>query len=388
MDSSTVGFKESAKRVKGFLKAQPVESVVFHVHNIQDIIQGVNDLPHSVNINSLNTLIENQASLHRSEYRGAPSTLKRKLDKKGNFIRGFVVYAENMGLAGYSIYYPMINHKGQRASYNEDFFVAESFRGLGRNNDGHNVAKIMHHELCKRTKEEGGNILLWATDNRNVPMQKYATKMGATEPNLMTYNMKSILGAEKSEIDDGKSIYKARRIRPNDIDLIERLGVSPDMIRQNGDLPFKGYIVQNGGAGIDNIVAIVPGWEYFSTFSLTEGITLEPPIITDAYKDTVDKYELSKSLVFAIQESKTKNAKLHINPEDQELLSIWTERFGFAQDSMVGTQESILSNYAFKNGTLLEHAETEPRMTLTIPNDTPVGMRPREKKPEMVQKIA
>jgi len=345
-------------------------------YSIHDILRGDNNCP--VTLNTLQFLVQSQASLHMASAKDDPERMKMLLKSKGNTLRGFVLYAKDLGPAAYAIYYPMIDSKGARVAYCEDFFIVESYRG-------HGVSKILFHELAKRTMQDNAEYLQWATDRRNIPVHNYVQqRLGAKHPNIITISANKLLAA-KPRIDWDSKDLATRPLKVSDVDLPGRLNLSPNIIRNTGDLPFKGFVTFDRSRPNEPL-AITPGWIHFSTFQLKEGLHLEQPIFANG----VDKQNIISSVIQASRKHASANRLSHFRwhvEDDHDLRDILQKKLDLAVDSMIGTPESELIVYTLTNGNLNALAENIPSRILNISPDTPIGMQKERPKTDIFPEV-
>ncbi|MCB1557075.1 MAG: GNAT family N-acetyltransferase [Alphaproteobacteria bacterium] len=351
--------------------------------DLQDVLKADSQDP--VNLDVLGHLIAAQASLHHQQYRGTKERLRRLLTNSGNTVRGFVLYAEGMGPAGFAIYYPMISGEGKRISYCEDFFVVESCRG-------HGIINQIFHELAKRTLEEGSEYLEWSTDARNDAVLKCNEKAGAKHPNIVTLSATHLLSAhdESGGRDPLSSIWQqvggnfstGGEVVPNlrtyllearHVDHTKPLGIDSNIIRQTGDMPFKGFITFENGR--PDPVAIVLGSLHLSTFKLEKGIYLENPVIAEG----VDQRAVVLSVVDKMSQYTRKNplghAKWHVSEKNEQMLHLLKEELGMPVDTMDGSSASELLLFRLTNGSLRKIAANEPDRVLRINPSASIGAR-------------
>lgn len=344
-------------------------------YDIHEILQG--DCP--VTLSSLQYLIRCQASLHRAaEINDDPRRLREVLTKQQNTVRGFVLYGEGQGPMAYAIYYPAIDGNGEKVAYCEDFLIVEAYRG-------HGVARILFHELAKRTLDDGAKHLLWATDKRNSPVHDYVQgKLGAKHPNIITIAATDLLNSNNAAVlalKEGwaSGNYATYPIKPNNIRHIQSIGLSPDLIRQTGDLEFKGFITfEKGTAG--KVAAVVPGWPHFSTFQLKQGLHLEHPVFAEGMTDS-QKQQIVLSVIDAAAKHANRQSypylRWHIaeNEPGNVMNNLLQTRFGLQRDSMLGTPDSELIVYTLTNGNLEALAKRVPDRQLVISGTAPIGTR-------------
>lgn len=328
----------------------------------------------------LDKIISSQANLHFAEYFGDKEQLQQNIEMRGNTFRGFLVYAKSRLPIAYAVYYPMIDSEGKRAAYCEDAHVVENFRS-------HGVAKIVFQELAKRILEEGCEYLQWATDRRNIPFQKFAEKIGAKHTDIITLLGDSLLKSadlEENQLKKGwaKGNFVTREIKPNDVNLMKGLNVEPNIIRNTGDMTFKGFITFKKN-DLKTPVAITPGWQHLSTFKVMPGIYLEHPTFAKHLSKT-EKSQAIFSMVSFMQEYATSHEKpmeylrWHVNSKDEELKEILQGKLKLPVDCMLGPDifESEMLVYKLSNGSLQklkEDAEMNSDQILHIPRGTPIG---------------
>lgn len=338
-------------------------------YDIHDILRSDGECP--VTLNTLQFLVRSQAALHMANVNENQERLKTLLKDHGNTLRGFVLYADGIGPAGYAIYYPMIDGRGSRVAYCEDFFIVESFRK-------HGVAKILFHELAKRTMEDNAEYLQWATDRRNLPVHGFIqNKLGAKHPDVITIAANDLLDPDTmSEISltdmwNDKDLI-TRPLRAEDVNLPGRLGLSPNLIRHTGDLPFKGFVTYERGKGTEPL-AITPGWVHLSTFQLRKGLHLEQPVFAnDTNRENITLSVINASRRYT-DATKLAYFRWHIDQNDPFMTSFLQGRIGLSVDSMIGTRESELIVYTLTNGALLRLAEDVPDRVLSISNSAAIG---------------
>lgn len=359
-----------------FSKASDASARVINIktYNIHDILSGDPECP--VTIGTLQFLIRSQAALHMAHAKENQGKLKELLKKRGNTLRGFVLYADQIGPVAYAIYYPMIDNKGARVAYCEDFFIVESYRKYG-------IAKILFHELAQRTMQDNAEYLQWATDARNTPVIGFIeNKLGAKHPDVITISATELLENNSTAARNHSALTKSwdskelvtRPLKAEDVNLPERLGLSPNIIRNTGDLPFKGFVTYEKSKP-NAPLAITPGWTHFSTFQLREGLHLEQPVFT-VEKDA-DKKQIVHSIITAAKKyaeaSRYAYFRWHISESEPTMHSILTEDLGLHKDSMLGNNASELTVYSLTNGALNKLASTNPDRTIRISTADPIG---------------
>ncbi len=355
-------------------------------YNIHDIVTGNPSCP--VSMDTLKYLIRAQASLHMAAVNeDSNNRLNSILKERISTIRGFVMHAEGAGPVAYAIYYPMIDGKGERVAYCEDFFIVEAYRGYG-------VANILFHELAKRTLDDNAKYLQWATDRRNTPVQGFVeNKLGAnTPPKVVTISANSLLHPESNfrsilnkewnnatnpDVSQNDSKYIVKPITPNSVHLLENSGENPNIIRNTGDMRFVGYTVTDRN-NPHKAVAIVPGWIHFSTFQVKEGIHLENPKFIDAKTDTEKTQIVNAVLDVAARHSAKSNynhLRWHIDVENDFMLGLLQDKLNLPKDSMIGTPESELIVYTLSNGNLAALANSNPARTINVAANVPIGVK-------------
>ncbi len=330
---------------------------------------------------ALESLIRAQANFHQVEYFGDLETLEESIWKRGNTFRGFLVYAQDRMPIAYAVYYPMIDSQGRRAAYCEDAYVAESFRRT-------NLFDIVMAELAKRITEEGCDYLQWSTDRRNDRFKTISRSIGATRPDIVTLAGDDIIKTDKNTLKNAwaQNNYISRLINPSDINLLKSLNMDPNLIRNNGDIDFKGFITFHQ-SDLRKPVAITPGWEHLSTFRVTPGIYLENPTFQDNATRN-QKAQILYSVVLEAQkytadeERKLEYLKWHINRNDVDLMSILNEDMSLPVDCMKGPGrlDSEMIVHTLSNGNLQKLCdkgkENEERM-LHFPINATIGPKAR-----------
>jgi hypothetical protein len=346
-------------------------------YSIHDILDENSNCP--VTLGNLQHLVHCQADLHMARAVDDQARLKSLLEGRKNTLRGFVLHGDTVGPIAYLVYYPMIDSKGSRVAYCEDFYIAESFRGRG-------TAKILFHELAKRTLADNFEYIQWATDRRNVPVHDFVQKkLGAKQPGVITISANSLLLNEKDALINAWACkeYMTRPLRGNDVNLPEKLGLSPNIIRNTGDLErFRGFVTTEKSK--PNLpVAITPGWIHLSTFQLKEGLHLEQPVFLPAGNKegiTVNEEGILASIIDASKKfSKAEQLgyfRWHINDDGSSMQTLLQDRLGLQRDSMLkGQPETELIVYTLSNGALKKLSDEEPDRTLRIPLSAPIGVR-------------
>ena len=353
--------------------AEKMREITIKTYDIRDIPHRDRHCP--VKLDELQFLIHSQASLHRTKAVHNLRLLKKLLESRGSTLRGFVLYAENIGPVAYSVYYPMINEKGFRRAYCEDFFITESFRNYG-------VSKILFHRLAKHVIDAGAGELQWSTDKRNYPVHAFVKeKLGATHPNIITISATSLLDP-KSPLTASlthqwnEKDFITRPLNSEDVNLPELLGLHPDMVRNTGDLSFIGFVTFEKRKS--RPIAITPGWIHTSTFQLKHGLHLEPPV----FAPDADKEKIIYSVIAASRKYAAANQlpyfRWHINEKDPDMTNLLQNKLKLPKDSMLGTPESELVVYHLKNGALKQLAAEEPEQVIWIPASAPIGT-PKER---------
>ncbi len=336
---------------------------------------------------ALESLIRAQANFHQVEYFGDLETLEESIWKRGNTFRGFLVYAQDRMPIAYAVYYPMIDSQGRRAAYCEDAYVAESFRRT-------NLFDIVMAELAKRITEEGCDYLQWSTDRRNDRFKTISRSIGAIRPDIVTLvgdDLLKIGTTEKSILKNAWSHnnYISRLINPSDINLLKSLNMDPNLIRNNGDIDFKGFITFHQ-SDKRKPVAITPGWEHLSTFRVIPGIYLENPTFQEATTRSqkaqiICSVALEAKKYTSDDDRKLEYLKWHINRNDSELLSILQDDMSLPIDCMKGAGriDSEMIVHTLSNGNLQKLCEkgkaNEERM-LHLPINSPIG--PAARRPD------
>lgn len=351
-------------------------------HDIKEISANGNGTKPPVTPTGLQRLILSQAALHRAKAVENLAKLKTTLKKDGNLIQGFILHSEGIGSVGYAIFYPMISGQGEPMAYCEDFFVVESFRG-------HGVAKILFHELAKRTLSTGATKLQWATDKRNIPVHRYVERrLGAHHPDIITISATELLNPGSLPSMSMLSTWNRKELdtRPltvKDLPAIIQFGLNPGMITDKRGLPFRGFITTLKDAP-KAVVAITPGWTHFSTFRLQKGIHLESITVADRYKNSIPLDGIISSIASAAQRyaeiEGRAHFRWHIRDVDGPMKNTLMGRLGLKVDNMVGDKASDLIVYNLENGNLIKLADDSPDLTLRIRRDHPVGTnsRPQE----------
>ncbi len=326
-----------------------------------------------ITLDTLAFLIKSQATLHRASAIMNVKKLDELLQKQSNQMRGFVLCTEANDPVAYAIYYPMIDHKGDRIAYCEDFFIVESYRGYG-------AAGILFHELAVRTTKEHATALQWATDGRNHPVHNYVQKLGAVHPPIITISATKLLNTPGS-LSSLKPEWDRKKFDTyefTDADWTKPFNL-PDIVRKTGDMSFfRGFVTFEKGNPNDP-VALTPGWIHTSTFQLTQGIHLEQPVFLDGY---AQKENVLHSLIDAAQKFAKTNKltyfRWHAGENDPLMKSVLMDTLGLPIDSMLpGQPESNLIVYTLSNGALTALAQNNPSRTLLIPANDPIGQRPK-----------
>ena len=218
-------------------------------------------------------------------------------------------------------------------------FHCGSFRGFG-------VGRLLFHELAKRTIEENSEYLQWATDRRNGPVQAFVERMGAVHPDIITLAASSLL-ADTSPLASSmkaawtNSNYVTRPITRNDLQAVLKVNLSPDLIRQTGDLDFQGFITFEKGT--KKPVAVTPGWTYLSTFQLKEGLHLEDPAfvggIGDHVKEAVVLSVINEAKSFMGKSKHLHYLRWHVTEDNEFMGNLLRNKAKLPCDSMNGTPE-------------------------------------------------
>lgn len=366
-----------------------VTAVNVECTDIHEILTQPDDMRKRKLLKALDFLIGSQASLHRAYYEGDEDMLGNAIEKRVNTFRGFILHTDEGRPLSYAIYYPMIDSEGKRAAYCEDFYIVESFRG-------HGVAKILFNEIAQRTLEDGHEYLQWATDKRNGPVHHYVqNKLGCEQAAITTLCVESILDAASNAGKQGpvdlaanwnNAQYSTRLITENDINRMRALNLGPELIRNTGDLPFKGFITFKGNDLITP-VAITPAWKHLSTFRLREGMIMEHPTIRagEDLKAVVTSIGMAARQLVHDGEGGLDRVRWHIHDDKPELKRVLVEDFKCYPDSMVGTPDSEFTAYRLKNGTLKRTAEAYVPREIQIDFSAPIGLpRPSASVPPVV----
>lgn len=348
--------------------------IKIETYSIHDILDENGNCP--VKLGNLQHLIHCQADLHMAQSIDDQARLKDLLKSRANTLRGFVLHGDTAGPIAYLVYYPMIDSKGARVAYCEDFYIAESFRGRG-------TAKILFHELAKRTLADNFEYIQWATDRRNVPVHDFVQKkLGAKQPGIITISANALLSEKDALLNQWtRKEYVTRPLRGSDVNLPEKLGLSPNIIRNTGDLDFRGFVTFEKGK--QQPVAITPGWIHLSTFQLKEGLHLEQPVFLAANNKeglSVNEEGILSSIVDASRKlakgSQLEYFRWHINDDCASMKSLLQDQLGLQRDSMLkGQPETELIVYTLSNGALKALSEATPDRTLRIPVAAPIGVR-------------
>jgi hypothetical protein len=305
----------------------------------------------------LNNLIMNQAGLHMRDYNGNPQLLEAAIRRKGNTLKGFIVFTNNQTPVAYAVYYPAIDNNGQRKLYVEDGYVAESYRRYG-------IMSMVFNRLARSAQNENASYLEWTTDGRNAAFMKFAEKIGAIKPNILSLDGDNLLN-EKLDVEFS-SAY-ARPIVARDISYIEQLGLPASLIRENGDINFKGFICF-ADEQEQVPLAVVPGWEHLSTFRLEQGIHLEHPTFQKDI-DPIGKEGALRAIIKALQDYREENKesvsyiRWHVDGDDTAFITSLQNNHGLTHDKMLDdVSSSIMHVYRLSNGNMKAMAE------LGIPN--------------------
>lgn len=349
------------------VREHPVITIDLH-----DILNNEENSP--VKLKTLEHLIEAQASLHHCQYVGETEDLKQILENNGNTLRGFVLYAEGKGPAGFAIYYPMINDQGQRITFCEDFLITESCRGQG-------MINLLFHELAKRTLKEGSEYLQWSTDRRNFPVLNVNYKVGALHPNIRSLSLNDLLANDlpsENSLSDAwtNTNLETVLLERKYIDQPEKLGVSSAIIRETGDLDFQGFITFDKST--KQPVAITAGAHHYSTFKLEKGIYLENPVMAQGYDQEQIALSVAKATKSYCNDNGLDHATWNVKTENTALINFLHQEFQCPIHSMNSTPESELVMYKLHNGALQKMAETEPNKTIRIDINAPIGATNRQ----------
>lgn len=370
----------AAGGVRTFVPPGSARRVHINTYNLHEIL--AEKAP--ITANDLQYLIQCQATLHHATAQNDSYKLKELLKNQAHSIRGFVLATDLGAPVAYAIYYPMIDKDGQRVAYCEDFFIVESYRGTG-------VAKILFHELAKRTLEENAEYLIWATDKRNTPVHDFVqNKLGAKRENITTLDVGPIV--EKAAIPSIKEEWKkvafeSRPIKSNDIDLLAHHKFPPKLIREIGDIDFKGMLTFNKQD--DSLRAITLGWTHTSTFRQSHGLHFEEPIFVngnidpdnkiqfdpEAMKGYVESIALAAEKMMAKKRDNLTHVRWHVIT-DAPLHKHLAGEFGSKVDTMLDTEESELIVYSLTNGSLTRLADNAPSRDIFISNTAPIGFKP------------
>lgn len=364
---------EHASAPFGEVAAANMRTIAVTIHDIDDILHKTPGCP--VTLSSLQRLIHAQASLHRTSAVENLRSLRKMLESRGSTLRGFVLHGDGIGPIAYAVYFPMIDHRGDRAAYCEDFFIAESMRG-------HGVADILFYELARKVMDEGATKLQWATDKRNEPVHGFVTKhLHAKHPDIITIAASDLL-KESSRASEllrthwNAKDYITRPLTPEDSQLPNKVQLSRNIIRATGDLSFRGFVTFRKGDP-SRPVAITPGWTHLSTFRLREGIHLEHP----SCQANFDPDALVASIAIAarkyIHSKGLSYLRWHVPESDDPVRTVLREKLILPIDSMLGDEDSQLIVYELTNGALTALAQTPVKPIVEIPNSSPIGTSAR-----------
>ena len=230
------------------------------VHDIHAL--GKEDTDSPLTLKDLSYLLAAEAAFYTVRYEGGDlKRLSKLLQESNNTIRGFIISWDHVP-AAFAIYSPMISPKGRGASV-ENLFITESFRN-------HGLGKLLSHELASRAINDGADYLEWSTDKRNEPVHGYARSvlkgrrasvLNIDANKLLDPDMPSRLAAKNGW---SEANLTTRCIKPNDGPMLEKLGLSPLLIRHSGDLPFIGFITFEKGQ-LQEPLAVTLGWRHNHT---------------------------------------------------------------------------------------------------------------------------
>lgn len=361
-----------AEKDKGDGVSLSYDFSVVDLHDLTDDGHRTNLLP------VLDFFIRSQAALHHADYHGNQASLADNLQRRGNTFRGIVVYSKTNLPIAYSVYYPMVNGRGERGNYIEDAYVTESFRNNG-------VMESVFHELATRCVDEGAQFLQWSTDKRNLPFHRFSNKMGAFQSGVVTLDLTEILNKKYEPTSNLKAAWENTKfvsipIVGQHVNKMKALGITPDIIRKTGDIDFKGFITFRA----DNMtcpVAVTPGWPHMSTFKQRHGLYLEQTTfsLNENLSDD-DKKSIILSSARAAKDYAEQHDysyfKWHVQNDETIQIKVIKDELGFDVDTMVASSDSEMLVYTLTNGKLVALSKEDGRKVLLIPTDAPIGSRP------------
>lgn len=342
-------------------------------------------------VHKLQALIHSQAMIHQTHAVDNLEGLRKVLETKGSMVRGFVLWPEGMASpVGYCIYFPMIDpkgsmlngdgtHTGSRMMYAEDLYVDQSMLR-------HGLGKIMIRELARRALADGAQKLLWTTDSRNAAFKQFVGTIQANRSTMVSIAAGDLLEADSAASKKLKSCAEAtelikswrlkdlitRPLTAEDVHLPVALGMAQEVIRNNGDLGFKGFVTHRRNHP-NKPLAITVGCRRLSTFTLQENIQLEPPVFAeDAHQEAIVTSIVEAARKYAKQEHLT-NLVWHIERDIPEMAGILQGKLGLPVDSMLGTKESEFILYTLENGALIAARDQDTDMVLRLPVDESIG---------------
>jgi GNAT superfamily N-acetyltransferase len=342
-------------------------------------------------VHKLQALIHSQAMIHHTHAIDNLEGLRKVLETKGSTVRGFVLWPEGMASpVGYSIYFPMIDpkgsmlnqdgtHTGSRMMYAEDLYIDQSMLR-------HGLGKVMIRELARRALADGAQKLLWTTDSRNAAFKQFVGTIQANRSSMVSVAAGDLLNPDSQASKKLKSCGEATELikswrlkdlitRPmtaEDVQLPAALGMAQEVIRNNGDLSFKGFVTYRRNHP-NRPLAITVGCRRLSTFTLLENIQLEPPVFAeDAHQEAIVTSIVDAARKYAKQEHLS-NLIWHIEKDIPEMSDILQGKLGLPVDSMLGTKESEFILYTLENGALVAARDQTPDMVLRLPVDENIG---------------
>lgn len=353
------------------LRSQPMPqsslAYQFRTLDLHDIVS--DPLNRSRLLPTLDHFIWSQAALHHAEYQGTQASLADNLERRGNTLRGVLIYSKDKLPIAYSVYYPMVNGKGERGNYIEDAFVAEAFRG-------HGVMPIVFHELAKRCVDEGAQFLQWSTDKRNHPFQRLAARMGAFPAKVSTIVVTNMLSSDFAPEAGLQNAWNQAKfvtvpIVGSHVNIMKSIGITPDIIRKTGDIDFRGFVTFRA-EDMTKPVAVTPGWPHMSTFRQQHGLYLEEPMFRDDLsaedRDVVVLSCARAAQTYAHEHNYT-YFKWHLT-KGESASNLIRERMGFEVDTMVDTPESEMEVYTLENGKLIALSQAQHTNVVHIPATT------------------
>jgi len=311
--------------------------------------------------------IEGQANLHGVGIAGSLATFQEHLkqDKQRVTTRPDAIRLLNCRIytlddepAGYALYNPAFDSKGNFGFYMEDVFVAESARR-------HGLGRTIWARISKRALQENATFIKWVTDGRNETMKKFAEKhLYAVKPDEENLDGTPLLAANSTLNEDYLKRFETRAITIYDAAVLKELGMEePEELAQKSHnrLPLVGFITREQSSP-NTVVAATVAYLNYSTFKTCWGVNIEPTHfkhnvhnsqrleILHSTIDAVRNFKISATEFNKYANGSTPPApkiqfiKWHAANGTPETLSL-KQDFGLEADKMADTDRSTMILY-------------------------------------------